>query len=197
MADLDLTSEGGTGLSRRTLIKGGAMVGGLVWAAPVIDSFTSPASATSGAPFACSYALVVFSLGGTTYAVKFGQNAISCSDTNTDGDYKNSVVGVCGNTTYAIDANNNITQSVSGGAATEIPPYGGDCGQLFTINPGGCSVTGNTVAAGTPTILFVLVHDGSFGKTPGGPEAGGGTLQLGTSMCGSGSSFTITGGCGC
>lgn len=34
-------------ISRRNLIKAGAIVGGVVWAAPVIDSFASPASATS------------------------------------------------------------------------------------------------------------------------------------------------------
>ena len=34
--------------SRRSLIKAGAIVGGTIWVAPAIDSFTSPASAAGG-----------------------------------------------------------------------------------------------------------------------------------------------------
>jgi len=35
------------GITRRDVIKGGAVLGGVVWAAPVIDSFASPSSALS------------------------------------------------------------------------------------------------------------------------------------------------------
>jgi len=40
-----MTEENGAGLSRRDLIKRGAVVGGVVWAAPVVQSLTSPAFA--------------------------------------------------------------------------------------------------------------------------------------------------------
>jgi hypothetical protein len=40
-------SLGSTIISRRKLIQAGAIVGGVAWAAPVIDSFASPASAGS------------------------------------------------------------------------------------------------------------------------------------------------------
>lgn len=45
-------AETSAGMTRRTLIKRGAVVGGtLIWAAPVIDSFTSPAfGAVDGTP---------------------------------------------------------------------------------------------------------------------------------------------------
>ncbi len=44
-------SDSSAGITRRTLIKRGAVVGGtLVWAAPVIDSFTSPAFGQAGTP---------------------------------------------------------------------------------------------------------------------------------------------------
>ena len=36
------------GISRRRVIKRGAIVGGAVWMAPVIDSFVTRAAATSG-----------------------------------------------------------------------------------------------------------------------------------------------------
>jgi hypothetical protein len=52
-----------TGLSRRSLIKRGAIVGGAaVWAAPVVQSFTSPAGAATPAgspPCSCCTATVV------------------------------------------------------------------------------------------------------------------------------------------
>jgi hypothetical protein len=40
--------------SRRTLIKGGAVVGGALWVAPVVESFTSKAWAASVSHFCCS-----------------------------------------------------------------------------------------------------------------------------------------------
>jgi hypothetical protein len=40
-------------ISRRRLIKAGAIVGGTVWVAPVIDSFTSRAAAASEQHFCC------------------------------------------------------------------------------------------------------------------------------------------------
>ncbi len=59
--------EGGSLISsritRRNLIKTGAIVGGVAWAAPVIDSFASPASA--GSSSAGCY--VCFSTGGVPF----------------------------------------------------------------------------------------------------------------------------------
>lgn len=40
--------------SRRTLIKGGAIVGGTLWVAPVVESFTSKAWGASAAHYCCS-----------------------------------------------------------------------------------------------------------------------------------------------
>jgi hypothetical protein len=52
--DIEEIVGGKKGFSRRTLIKGGAILGGTIWVAPVIDSFVSPASATSLINFCCS-----------------------------------------------------------------------------------------------------------------------------------------------
>ena len=47
------TSLRSRAISRRTLIKSGAIVGGTIWAAPVIDSFVSPAFAQGSSQFGC------------------------------------------------------------------------------------------------------------------------------------------------
>ena len=43
----------GSGISRRRLLKAGAVIGGTVWAAPVIESFTSAAMAQSEVHYCC------------------------------------------------------------------------------------------------------------------------------------------------
>lgn len=55
MADESVVEEGlaSTLISRRRLIKAGAIVGGTVWVAPVIDSFTSRAAAASEQHYCC------------------------------------------------------------------------------------------------------------------------------------------------
>lgn len=50
----EVVGEGGRRISRRTLIKGSAVVGATVWAAPVVESFTSKAFAGSAAYYCCA-----------------------------------------------------------------------------------------------------------------------------------------------
>lgn len=70
----ELNEETG-GLSRRSMIKRGALVGGtLVWAQPVVQGFGTAAGAQTGegSPLSgFSYIAVVFSCGGTTYYAKY------------------------------------------------------------------------------------------------------------------------------
>jgi hypothetical protein len=57
MADEPMTEHEGLGssrISRRSLIKAGAIVGGTVWVAPVIDSFVSRAAAASLLHYCCT-----------------------------------------------------------------------------------------------------------------------------------------------
>ena len=76
--------EDGTrrGITRRDVIKGGAALGGVVWAAPIIDSFISPVSAGSspcGAFTACSYADCTLCSGGTRNCTRNANDyEISC-----------------------------------------------------------------------------------------------------------------------
>jgi hypothetical protein len=55
VADEPVVEEGlaSTRISRRGLMKAGAIVGGTVWVAPVIDSFTSRAAAASEQHYCC------------------------------------------------------------------------------------------------------------------------------------------------
>jgi len=52
----EVAGEGGRRISRRTLIKGSAVVGATVWAAPVVESFTSKAFAASATHYCCACA---------------------------------------------------------------------------------------------------------------------------------------------
>ena len=52
--DTEETVGDSRGFSRRTLIKGGAILGGTIWVAPVIDSLTNKAAAQSNANYCCS-----------------------------------------------------------------------------------------------------------------------------------------------
>lgn len=152
-----------TGVSRRTLLKGAAVVGGTVWVAPVIESFTNRAAAASGPAndtFACSYALLVYQdTNGGIFAVKYAQTntpAGSCASLDTDGSYKGEI-WQCGSIWYMIDQNNQINystdyNSVTGtGTWTLIP--GGDCSNFLAS---GTSIT----YTGSGTWLFALIHGG-------------------------------------
>lgn len=84
-------SSGGSGLSRRTLLKAGAVVGGGIWAAPVVESFVSKAAAatasttqvqcqqdaiqvmTAGKP----KAVVCNGVSGTLYSLTVNQRGVS------------------------------------------------------------------------------------------------------------------------
>ena len=55
-SETDIEEAGGSDriFSRRTLIKGGAIVGGTLWVAPVVESFTSKAWAASEVHYCCA-----------------------------------------------------------------------------------------------------------------------------------------------
>jgi hypothetical protein len=67
--------EGASGIDRRSFIKRGAIVGGMVWAAPAISALGPRAFAQeNGTPRLCtdiSNIAVVFTVNGTTYQAKY------------------------------------------------------------------------------------------------------------------------------
>lgn len=72
------------GIDRRSLLKKGAAAGGVVWAAPVIGSFTAPAAASQGTPVPSTTSLSVFVLaiqiGQAIYHVKWELTEINGQD---------------------------------------------------------------------------------------------------------------------
>jgi hypothetical protein len=169
--------------SRRSLLKAGAIVGGTVWVAPVIDSFVSRAAAASLPPFPCSYANIIFTLGTTQYVIKLNNPNVGCNLLNTDGSFSSETFSPCNSVTYGVDSNN-VLSTVSGSLFSEIPAGPPGACSHFTIN-------GRTVSwDGAVTVQFVLIHDGSFGK---GTCAG--TLTNGTTICAPSGSFTVPSGC--
>jgi hypothetical protein len=142
------------GLSRRELIKRGAVIGGAAWTAPlIVESLASPAGAVTGTGlFGCSYATVVFKYNNdpnsTPYAVKITGN--TCTNENgTSGGASNEFSFGCGSNTFS--------NTCSGG--TEVCMNG----DVVLPNVGTCPVSGDGttfVANAGVTILWVGVHDG-------------------------------------
>jgi hypothetical protein len=162
------------GLSRRDLIRASALAGAAAWTAPVIiESLASPAAALSGGgAFPCSYASIVFTVGGAgPYAVKFNNASTTCSDDNgTSGDATFSTT--CSGSTYS----NTCSGDSICKDGTVVTPYAGPC--PFTYSSSTHQVT-STIS--DISILFVAVHDGSCA----------GHFCLG---CAPGSSFTVSSG---
>jgi hypothetical protein len=72
-------SNGRPGLSRRDVIKRGAVAGGIIWAAPVVESFTNAAFAT-GSPPCTSSACIDVTMGGSSFHhfCSLDQNSVAC-----------------------------------------------------------------------------------------------------------------------
>jgi hypothetical protein len=182
--DLSVTTAAATSrLSRRTLLRAGAVAGGAVWVAPAIESFITPAAAGSAAKFACSYASVVYVSNGTFYALKFNQHG-GCTSDNTAGEYNNDSFPACSiggqSVTFGVNGNNHLTAQLGQGIPNVIAP--GSCAG-FHVTPDGFGVSSQSA-----NIVFVIVHDGSIKN---------GNLKNGNEMCGPIQSFDVkSNGCG-
>lgn len=86
------------GISRRTLIKRGAIAGGVaIWAPPVVESFITKASAASG-PFACSTTALLSSNVTTTSSTSGPEGSVTYTVTITQiasGSAANCLFGSC------------------------------------------------------------------------------------------------------
>lgn len=74
------------GVSRRDVMKRGALVGGaMVWATPIVQTMGSPAFASEGTPEgALSFVAIAYDFDGKTYRFKFNDIPDSCPDHVTD-----------------------------------------------------------------------------------------------------------------
>lgn len=162
-------------ISRRQLLKGGAIVGGTVWVAPVIESFTTRAAAASGPPppppppppgcppaaaFGLSGLTVLYQRTGSTsiFWSFIGQGQTACSAGSISND--DSFTTTCGTNTIAVN-----TPS-AGVLWNGQAPVGDPMGCPFTATAGGANVVGTGI-----TVLVWIAHNGQFvGGTPLGPK---------------------------
>lgn len=104
MVRITMTHDERGGLSRRSLITKGAAAGGVLWAAPVIESFVSKAAAASSG-LTCQYAFLIYQHGGNasnTFYLKFLLGSQGTCD-NTEAMNPNcSFSMTCGGVTYSI-----------------------------------------------------------------------------------------------
>jgi hypothetical protein len=169
--------------SRRSLLKAGAVVGGTVWMAPVIDSFVSRAAAAS-APPACppagAYGLSGLTIlytrgGGTLYWTFIGEGETTCDpgggSISNDDSFTTSECG--GN---VLDVNTPEKGVTWNGNSPTIDTNG--C--CFAATAGGANLINSSTCADV-TVLAWIAHNGTF--TGGTPLGGKGhfEVQCGTS----------------
>lgn len=156
-----------SGISRRDLIKKGAVAGAIVWTIPMIETVPAYAAGGSTISTACSYFVLVYTYQGNTYADRIGSSG-NCAGNTTSSDV--AWCYTCGGHTYdnlgGLNAQGHGTNSVR---QDGIPLLSSGCtaNSLF-------SVSGNTVTPNTGvTILFAVAHAGSLnsgtGQDPGTP----------------------------
>ncbi|HWG73774.1 MAG TPA: hypothetical protein VG184_06940 [Acidimicrobiales bacterium] len=154
-------------ISRRDVIKKGAVAGAILWSAPVIESVTSRAAAgshscTSTGSFNASYVFVVFTntVNGVTTTYFTGINSSGCGqqNANNQGDF----CVQCGGVYYYLHTFSGssgtstaiTTSTVSCSAAeasTTSPTYvdSTTCGQYLTVSNG-------TVSAAQPGVQILV-----------------------------------------
>jgi hypothetical protein len=167
-----------TNISRRELLAKGAVVGGILWAAPVIESVTSMAAAQSTTciggtvTFTDSFIYVIFSVGGTIYYAGYSKSGgtVSCAEGNKPTPAP--IVFACNGYCFTFA----IAQTVSGGSSKSSLTYNSgvcakppstqtsaqfvdpSCATYLTINNGTIAPANSTV-----TILaFICFGAGSF-----------------------------------
>lgn len=154
------------GVSRRNMLKKSALVGGtMVWAAPVVQSFTAPAFGqdTAGTPVVdgqdISYIALLLNCGGSIYRVKFeesgGSFLLECGVDFETGqcpeDLPGSTASGCPAGLDAGDAvlNSDGTVTIDFGSCT-IVDFVVKCGQSC-LGPG----EGGQPSGGTGEVTFV------------------------------------------
>ena len=145
----------GTGIGRRELLKRGAIVSAGAWTAPVIlDSFLSPAAASSiSFPSGCSYGLIVFTYNGQgPYIVRISENQTTCTSANGTSNDDSFTGFTCGADTYQGNVGHSQTIDRNG---TAVPAFPGTCSDLFSVS----GSTYTTKVSGI-TILFGVSHHG-------------------------------------
>lgn len=159
-----------SGISRRDLIKKGAVAGAIVWTIPMIETVPAYAATGSGcppsAPLAISGAAVVYTIGGgsTVYWAAFGSGQTTCSNPPSvpnDSDFA-APVAACG--AYVQVSNGSVLYGTSAGTVAVpqvLKDQNGNLVCYFTASATGVNVTAAGIAAGVQ-IQVALLHNGTF-----------------------------------
>jgi hypothetical protein len=154
-----------TNISRRELLAKGAVAGGILWAAPVIESVTSMAAAQSTTciggtvAFTDSFIYVVFSYNGVIYFSGFSQGDTKgmCTDA---GKPLGSVCFTCGGVEYTFTSG---TPTVTYGAPYSSPP--GVCGTPTTKQTSAVLVT---TTSNPPCGTYLSINGGTVSPAESG-----------------------------
>lgn len=160
-----MTTTERSGISRRDILKKGAIAGAVFWSVPVIESVTSAASATSGCPpnasLQISGAAVIYTVAGssTVYWTAFASNGTTCETTPSvpsDSDW-DTALDICGGFYVQVTGGTVLYGTSCGSLAT--PAVNSNC--YFAASSSGINVTAAGIAAGV-NVLIYLFHNGTF-----------------------------------
>lgn len=183
-----MTTTERSGISRRDIIKKGAIAGAVFWSVPVIESVTSAASATSGS-ISCSWAYIAWAYTPVTststvyvsgYSATFQAGSTStCTDySNTSGMTNSTASTTVDSTTFV------ITKGDKGPSAVTFSGFLNGTGQ--TPPSDGCTdltQTGNTIQAAS-NVVILAYFVGPHGQVAyAGPDTAGATITLPNSGC--------------
>jgi hypothetical protein len=178
------------GISRRDVLRRGAIVGGVVWSVPIVQSLGSPAFAAVGSeaqenfPGDISYVTLFLTCEGIKYAVKYQSTDTGYSPVCWNGDAGTSPNGNGNNVISSDDPGcKTLFDLYSPGTVAGCPPGGAPAA---SSNAGGDLI----VNLGACTLNNYIVHDGDLGpdkcrgvgELPGGwgapttPQSGGNVM---------------------
>lgn len=194
-----------SGISRRDLIKKGAVAGAVFWSVPVIESVTSRAAAgslTTG-PIGCSWTYVIWKYqGGTTLYVSGYSNAGSTNDCTSFANTANHPTGgngsgnggnvATGNPETCFGTSYGMVDNASGPAAVTVNGAGlvsaGPPPVYSTTADSSCTAltqSGNTITASSNVIILAYFYYGgntgfvgACGPSSGGQPVAGATIGL-------------------
>ncbi|MGH9073509.1 MAG: hypothetical protein ACRDZQ_05230 [Acidimicrobiales bacterium] len=164
-----------TVISRRDLIAKGAVAGGILWAAPAIESFAYRASAQSGKPgggIACSWAYILYTdplFPGKVLVSGYSGSGAANDCMSFSANPKNTASITCGASTYGIN-------SFTGPPAdTDFTVNGSSTNVMVQTSKTTCqsdlTQSGNTIQAGSDvTILAAFAFGGALKMTSCGSK---------------------------
>lgn len=147
-----------SGISRRDLIKKGAVAGAVIWTVPMIESVPAYAATGSTLSTTCSYFVLVYTINGAgPYADRVGSSG-ACGGNTTSHDVQWCWIGPGSTDIYDnLGANDAIRRN---GTVLDS--------SKCTAASGTFHVSGNTVTPGTGVVIqFAVAHAGSLNTTTG------------------------------